>query len=92
MGINPFNGSMQKELSMVKLLLNHEDTDVNQHDQTKNRFTAYIFPILINIRHLSLLSGKYTAKPKRRHDFQVSLRQSYFQVDTFQSYDTITPP
>ena len=24
---------------------------------------------------------KYTAKPKRRHDFQISLRQSYFLVD-----------
>jgi hypothetical protein len=28
------------------------------------------------------ISGKYTAKPKRRHDFQISLKQSYFQVDT----------
>ncbi|KAL4998960.1 hypothetical protein BDV10DRAFT_166118 [Aspergillus recurvatus] len=39
-------------------------------------------------RHFSstvFLLGKYTAKPKRRHGFQISFRQPYFRVDTFLS-------
>lgn len=41
---------------------------------------------------VELICGKYTAKPKRCHDYQISLIQSYLQADYFHAacniYDT----